>query len=258
MTRPGLFTGWKLMAHAGQRVGEYVLEREVGQGRFGQVWRAHHHVWTETVRAVKLPTDPDYLRVLHHEGRTLKSLSHPNIVAVEGLDQGVMDPYLVMEYVNGCSLRPLISGRLLDQSCALAVLGQILIGLEHAHGRGIVHRDLKPENVLIDQRAGNCGFGSPGVVKLSDFGFGQSRTLEPTASSILISGSISDESRSLAGTVAYMAPELLGNEEADASCDLYSCGLILFEMLTGRRPSGIESLADPAVPQSEVLDEVFR
>src|SRR5579862_4821785 len=98
-----------LMPSANQRVSEYVLEAKVGGGTFGEVWRAHHHVWIDQLVAIKIPTDPQYLRNLQREGAAIHGLVHPNIVRAIGFDPYAETPYLVMEYVPGTSLRPLIS-----------------------------------------------------------------------------------------------------------------------------------------------------
>src|SRR5271169_4047227 len=99
------------MPDPGQRVSEYVLEAKVGGGTFGEVWRAHHHVWADQLVAIKIPSDPQYLRTLQREGVAIHGLVHPNIVRALGFDPYAATPYLVMEYVPGTSLRPLIQNR---------------------------------------------------------------------------------------------------------------------------------------------------
>src|SRR5881296_2142751 len=102
------------MASANQRVGEYVLDQKVGGGTFGEVWRAHHHVWADQLVAVKVPTDPQYLRNLQREGVAIHGLVHPNIVRAIGFDPYADPPYLTTEYVPGTSLRPLIQKKSLS------------------------------------------------------------------------------------------------------------------------------------------------
>src|SRR5471032_2827369 len=104
------------MPNKDQRIGEYVLEQKIAAGTFGEVWRAHHHVWVDQLVAIKIPTDPQYLRNLQREGVAIHGMIHPNIVRAIGFDPYAPVPYLVMEYVPGTSLRPLISAKSLSVS----------------------------------------------------------------------------------------------------------------------------------------------
>src|SRR5256885_15801925 len=99
-----------------QRISEYLLDAKVGGGTFGEVWRARHHVWHDQLVAIKIPTDMQYVRNLQREGAAIHGLVHPNIVRAMGFDPYADPPYLVMEYVPGSSLRPLISKRTLKRS----------------------------------------------------------------------------------------------------------------------------------------------
>ena len=105
------------MASPQQRVGEYVLHERIAAGTFGEVWRARHHIWTDQDVAIKIPTDPQYLRNLQREGVAVHGLSHPNIVKAIGFDPYADPPYLTMEYIPGSSLRPLIQARTLSLAC---------------------------------------------------------------------------------------------------------------------------------------------
>src|SRR3954453_10347116 len=137
------------MPSPNQRISEYVLDQKLGGGTFGEVWRAHHHVWVDQRVAIKIPTDPQYVRNLQHEGHAIHGLTHPNIVRAMGFDPYGDPPYLVMEYVPGMSLRQLMQEK--KQFAALdvvAIMKQVLAGLSYAHKNGIVHRDMKPENIL--------------------------------------------------------------------------------------------------------------
>src|ERR1700677_5389441 len=116
------------MASPNQRVGEYVLQDRIAAGTFGEVWRAHHHVWADQFVAIKIPTDPQYLRNLQREGVAIHGLVHPNIVRALGFDPYAATPYLVMEYVPGTSLRPLIVNKSLAIPDAIAVMRQVLAG----------------------------------------------------------------------------------------------------------------------------------
>lgn len=246
------------MATANQRVGEYVLDARVGGGAFGEVWRAHHHAWTDQLVAVKIPTDPQYLRNLQHEGYAIHGLQHPNIVRAIGFDPFAVTPYLAMEYVPGTSLRPLIASKQLTIPDAVAILRQVLAGLGHAHAAGLVHRDIKPENILVHERASSAGFGTEGLIKVTDFGLGKAATAI-AAQSIAFSASLNDAAgRDIAGSLDYMAPEQRTGGPVDGRADLYACGVVLYELLTGEKPAGTDLPSDVnhAVPKS--LDEVFR
>ncbi len=246
------------MATANQRVGEYVLDARIGGGAFGEVWRAHHHAWTDQLVAVKIPTDPQYLRNLQHEGYAIHGLQHPNIVRAIGFDPFAATPYLAMELVPGTSLRPLIADRKLSIPNAVAILRQVLAGLGYAHANGLVHRDIKPENILVHERAEAAGFATEGLVKVTDFGLGKAATAA-AAQSIAFSASMNDDKgRDIAGSLDYMAPEQRAGGAIDGRADLYACGVVLYELLTGEKPAGTDLPSDMnrAVPKS--LDEVFR
>jgi serine/threonine protein kinase len=246
------------MANVNQRVGEYVLQDKINSGAFGEVWKAHHHVWTDQLVAVKIPTDPQFLRNLQREGVAIHGLVHPNIVRAIGFDPYAELPYLAMEYVPGTSLRPLIQKRSLSVPDAVAIMRQVLAGLGYAHQQNMVHRDVKPENILVHERAFHEGFGAEGVIKVTDFGLGRA-TSSPSMNSIAYSQSMdSDAAREIAGTLDYMPPEQRSGAPVDPRADLYACGVMLYEMLTGERPAGTDLPSDlnRLVPRS--LDEAFR
>jgi len=244
------------MANAGQRISEYVLDELIGGGVFGEVWRAHHHVWTDQLVAVKIPTNPQYVRDLQHEGITIHGLVHPNIVPAKGFDPYADPPYLVMEFVPGTSLRPLIQRKALAIGDAVAVMSQVLAGLSYAHEHKLVHRDIKPENILIHADAAAGRYARPGSVKVTDFGLG--KVTQSSAQSIALSMSMNrNDAERIVGTLDYMAPEQRTNGDVDGRADLYSCGVLLFELLTGQRPQGHQLPGDlnPDVP--EYLDLAF-
>ncbi|MGF1634622.1 MAG: serine/threonine-protein kinase [Phycisphaerae bacterium] len=246
------------MPNPGDRISEYLLVEPLGRGTFGEVWRAHHHVWLDQFVAVKIPTDPQYVRSLQREGTAVHGLRHPNIVRALGFDPYGSPAYLVMEYVPGTSLRPLIAERRLGIEDAVAVLGQVLRGLGHAHGTGLVHRDVKPENVLVHEAAFEQGFATGGLVKVTDFGLGKAANAT-AAQSIAMSMSLGGaDAANIAGTLDYMAPEQRAGLEVDHRADLYACGVMLYELLTGEKPAGTDLPSDlnPAVPKP--LDEVFK
>src|SRR4051795_4543938 len=129
------------MPSQNQRISEYILDARVGGGTFGEVWKAHHHVWADQFVAIKIPTDTQYLRELQREGVAIHGLVHPNIVRAIGFDPYADPAYLTMEYIPGTSLRPLVSSRAATPDDAVAIMRQVLGGLKHAHAAGLVHRD---------------------------------------------------------------------------------------------------------------------
>jgi eukaryotic-like serine/threonine-protein kinase len=170
--------------------------------------------------------DGSFLGRFTDEAKTVARLTHPNVVAV--YDQGTHDglPYLVMEYVRGRTLREILAERRrLAPAEALAVMEQVLAALGSAHHAGLVHRDVKPENVLVAESPGG-GNLVDAVVKVADFGL--ARAVEASAED--------PDPGHLMATVAYVAPELVADGSADPRSDVYSAGVMLFEMLTGRVP----------------------
>src|SRR5947207_1056751 len=221
------------MPTQGQRVGEYLLDQKIGGGTFGEVWRAHHHVWVDQLVAIKIPTDSMYLRELQREGVAIHGLVHPYIVRAMGFDPYADPAYLTMEYIPGTSLRPLIASRSVNIMDSVAVLRQVLAGLKYAHANGLVHRDIKPENILVHERARTDGFGVEGVVKVTDFGLGKAATTVG-AQSIVYSASLnSPQAKEIAGTLDYMAPEQRSGSNVDCRAVLYACGVVLYALLTG-------------------------
>lgn len=225
---------------AGERISEYVLDELVGAGSFGQVWKARHHIWKDEVVAIKVPTDSQFVRNLQKEGCTIHGLRHPNIVRAIGLDPYADIPYLVMEFVDGLSLAEWIQKfpKGMPIQPAQRVLIGLLQALDHAHTNGVIHRDIKPANILI---AGGADRPVDGIsvddVKVTDFGLGLAGQI--TTNTIMQSGSmLAEDGRSISGTLAYMAPEQRDGGQVDARSDLYAVGIVLFEMLTGERPSG--------------------
>lgn len=232
-------------------VGEWILEARVGRGATGEVWRARHSVWSERVVAVKFATNPEYLAAIRNDGlirADLSQLDSPHLVKVLGLNVLANPPYLLMEYVAGATLRDrLRDSRRLLPSEALRILEGVLKGLAIAHNLGVVHRDLKPENVLLDL---------DGTARLTDFSVAASVVGEASLRHSL--GTDDLAAQSIAGTLVYMAPEQRQGVLADTRSDIYSLGVLLFEMLTGELPQPGDKIADyvPGVPAG--IEELFE
>ena len=198
----------------------HVLER-IASGGMGEVFRAHDAVLAREV-AIKvlhrsLAGDPAFVERFRREARAAAGLTHPNIVAV--YDWGAVDGiyYMVMEYVRGPSVRHLLNERgRLEPAQAVEILRQTLLALGHAHHEGLVHRDMKPENLLVT---------SGGVVKVADFGLARAYA----------DGRVT-QAGAVTGTVQYLAPEQIRGEPADPRSDLYSLGIVAYELLTGKLP----------------------
>jgi serine/threonine-protein kinase len=210
--------------------GRYRVRSRVARGGMATVYSALDERLERTV-ALKIihPSqshDAFFVERFNDEAKTIARLTHPNVVAV--YDQGTHEglPYLVMEYVRGRTLRELLAERRrLQPMEALAIMEQMLAAIAAAHRAGLVHRDVKPENVLVAEAPGGGHNLIDGVVKVADFGL--ARAVEASAD---------ENGAHLMATVAYVAPELVTEGHADPRTDVYSAGIVLFEMLTGRVP----------------------
>lgn len=209
----------------GQRLGEYRIEGLLGVGGMGAVYSARDAALRRVV-AIKVVDRPDAAarRALLQEARIAASLSHPSICTVHEVGVVGDQPFIVMERVAGAPLSTVIpAGIGLPLETALHYVIQIVDAVAHAHAHGVVHRDLKSANVMI---------GSDGSVKILDFGLAILQT-EPTDSEIDTTRS---ETPSGAGTVPYMAPEILCGGRAGPRSDVWALGVLLYEMVSGTRP----------------------
>ncbi|MEU7133884.1 Stk1 family PASTA domain-containing Ser/Thr kinase [Streptomyces sp. NPDC046261] len=201
--------------------GRYRVEARVAVGGMATVYRAMDtrldRVLALKVMHPSLAADGAFVERFIREAKSVARLDHPNVVSV--FDQGTDGQYvyLAMEYVAGCTLRDVLRGRgALQPRAALDVLEPVLAALGAAHLAGLVHRDMKPENVLI---------GDDGRVKVADFGLVRAVDTHTTTST-----------GSVLGTVSYLAPEQIEHGTADPRADVYACGVVLYEMLTGAKP----------------------
>ena len=211
----------------GTRLGAYEILEFIAAGGMGEVYRARHTILGREV-AIKTVgpslTDEAARRRLIREARHASLLSHPNICAIH--DIGVADglPFIVMGYVNGLPLNEILRHDVPPLRDALGYAVQIADALAHAHAQGIIHRDLKSSNIVVDLA------GNPIVLD-----FGLARRL-PDNATTQSHGSTLTAGDDLAGTLSHMAPEVLRGERADARSDVWSLGVLLYELVTGELP----------------------
>ncbi|PZT75346.1 MULTISPECIES: Stk1 family PASTA domain-containing Ser/Thr kinase [unclassified Streptomyces] len=207
--------------------GRYRVDARIAVGGMATVYRAMD-TRLDRLLALKvmhpaLATDASFVERFIREAKSVARLDHPNVVGV--FDQGAQGQYvyLAMEYVAGCTLRDVLSERgALRPRAALDILESVLAALGAAHRAGFVHRDMKPENVLI---------GDDGRVKVADFGL------------VRAVDAVTSTTGTILGTVSYLAPEQIEHGAADTRTDVYACGVVLYEMLTGDKPRDGESPA---------------
>ncbi len=227
----------------GTRLGPYQVERLLGSGGMGEVYRAHDTTLNRDVAIkVLLPAvtaDPDRLSRFSREAQVLASLNHPHIAQIYGLEDAGGVPALVLELVDGPTLADRIAHGAIPISEALPIAAQIAEALEAAHEQGIIHRDLKPANIKVRE---------DGTVKVLDFGLAKAFDLSrSTGPDPMNSPTISLHATHVGvilGTAAYMSPEQTKGRAVDTRTDLWAFGAVLYEMLTGRRAFGGEDVSE--------------
>jgi dienelactone hydrolase len=249
----------------GQTLSHYKILEKIGQGGMGVLYRAlDTHLDRLVAIKVLRPEvvgDPERKRRFVLEAKAASALNHPNIITIHDIDtahspNGPVD-FIAMEFVEGQSLDHLIGGNGLPLQQALGYAGQIAGALAAAHAAGIVHRDVKPANIMITPA---------GHVKVLDFGLAKlaERTVVDEAAPTVTVGRPTEDGRIL-GTLAYMSPEQAEGKPVDSRSDVFSFGVVLYEMLAGKRPFGGESrlstltalMRDPPVPLKTVRMDVL-
>jgi serine/threonine protein kinase/Flp pilus assembly protein TadD len=228
-----------LQTSSGTRFGRYELLEQIGAGGMGEVFRARDHDLHRDVAIKFLPeqfaSDPDRLARFAQEARTASGLNHPNIITIHEIGSAEGRPYIVMECVDGETLRRTLQrGRLLSVKQTLDIGVQLADGLAKAHAARVVHRDMKPENVMITK---------DGFAKILDFGLAKLRgdlddgfvPARPGAAEAMTELSPNTGLGVLLGTAGYMSPEQVRGLPADHRSDQFALGAILYEMATGRK-----------------------
>ena len=207
-----------------RRIGKYLVRRELGRGGMGAVYLAEQPGLGREVAIKELllnsAADPTALTRFLQEAQVMARSTHPNIIQVYDLEQVGDANYIILEYVKGRSLRDLMNQRRVPLPQVFAIMHAILQGLDYAHRHAIVHRDMKPENVLMSDE---------GDVKVADFGI--ARLTDDSGG-----GSTATKTGTTVGTPQYMSPEQVASSKVDGRSDLYSAGIMLYELVCGRPP----------------------
>lgn len=215
---------------AGTRLGPYEIQSPLGAGGMGEVYRALDTRLGRSVAIKILPEDlcrkSDLRKRLEREARTISKLSHPNICTLHDIGQQDGVDFLVLEFVEGHTLRQLLAGGALPMRKVIPIAVQIADGLAKAHELGIVHRDLKPENLIVSNE----------MVKILDFGLAKIVLGGEEPSDTCTRSALQSEPGMIRGTIGYMSPEQASGRTLDFRSDQFSFGLVLYEMATGRRP----------------------
>lgn len=200
--------------------GRYVLQGLLGQGGMADVELAYDQILDRQVAAKMLrdryATDPSFLQRFRREAQAAASLNHPNVVAVYDTGDSDGRPFIVMEYVRGRSLREVLHAEEVLPERTAEIIGEAALALHYAHERGLVHRDVKPANIMISD---------DGRVKVADFGIARAVNAETVT-----------QTATVFGTAAYISPEQAQGASVDRRSDIYSLGVVLYEMLAQRPP----------------------
>ena len=214
----------------GMHLGPYEIISAIGAGGMGEVYRARDKRLNRTVAIKVLPRrlsdQPELKARFEREAQTVASLSHPHICPVFDVGQEGDINYLVMEYLEGQTLADRLEGGALPLDDALKIAIEVADALDRAHRQGIVHRDLKPGNIMLTKSG----------TKLLDFGLAKlTQTYASSELSSLPTNASITAQGTILGTLQYMAPEQLEAREADARTDIFAFGVILYEMVTGKK-----------------------
>jgi serine/threonine protein kinase len=224
----------------GKQIGRYQIEALLGEGGMGAVYRAYdlqagQHVALKVMLS-NLVNKPQYLQRFTHEAQTVSQFNSPAIIKVLDTDTFEGTPYIVMELIEGGSLTHYMrqlhwAGKRLNLEEVITLAAQIAEGLSYAHQRGLIHRDIKPENILLRLRDGSTG--PPRQAVITDFGL-----------AMLLKQGAEAATNPFMGSFAYMSPEQCENAPLDGRSDVYSAGILLYQLTTGQAPFQINSPSD--------------
>ena len=217
--------------YSGDKLGVYTILEQIGAGGMGEVYRARDPRLGRDVAVKVLPegmaSDPERMARFQREARAVAALNHPHIVTIFSVEEAEGSQFLTMELVEGQSLDRLLSAGGLPGEQIVAIAGALADALAAAHEKGIVHRDLKPANVM---------FTHDGRVKLLDFGLAKDVHAAANTGDLTLTLVSNTQEGMLMGTPAYMSPEQIAGRALDHRTDIFSLGVVLHEMATGRQP----------------------
>ncbi|MHC4976330.1 MAG: serine/threonine-protein kinase, partial [Planctomycetota bacterium] len=233
------------MLDPGSSIGPYTIDREIGRGGMGVVYLARDTRLDRDVAIKSLPehlaSDPERLARFEREAKVLATLNHPNVAGIYGVEEVDGARYLILEYVEGETLAVRLDRGDIPPDEAVEIALEIAAGVEAAHEAGVIHRDLKPANIKFD---------AEGRIKVLDFGLARAEESSSTGSSMSQLPTITSPAHSptmagvILGTAAYMSPEQARGRKVDKRSDIWSFGVVLYEMLTGAGPFRGETVTD--------------